>query len=79
LEPFPSSSWALQNHWDKMRRMIDERAAWTDFADVPGGTTGLLVQGYKGKGAGQSGLQGRYQPPRGAAAHERQAAEELGQ
>jgi hypothetical protein len=53
--------------WDKMRRVIDERAAWTDFADVPGGTTGLLVQGYKGKGAGQSGLQGRYQPPRGAA------------
>ena len=39
----------LQNRWDRMRRVIDERAASPAFADVPGGTTGLLVKTYKGK------------------------------
>src|SRR5450759_3596687 len=62
-----------------MRRVIDERAAWADFADVPGGTTGLLVKDYKGKEADQlvykvdTGLLGELR------GHERQAAEELGQ
>jgi hypothetical protein len=42
---------ALQNRWDKMRRVIDERATSPDFAEVPGGTTGLLCKDYKGKEA----------------------------
>jgi hypothetical protein len=60
-----------------MRRVIDERAAWADFADVPGGTTGLLVKDYKGKEADQlvykvdTGLLGELR------GHERQAAAEL--
>jgi hypothetical protein len=62
-----------------MRRVIDERAAWADFADVPGGTTGLLVKDYKGKEADQlvykvdTGLLGELR------GHERQAAAELEQ
>ncbi len=70
---------ALQNRWDKMRRVIDERAASPDFADVPGGTTGLLCKDYKGKVADTV----VYKVDTGLLAelrgHERQAAEELGQ
>ena len=47
---------ALQNRWDRMRRVIDERATSPAFANVPGGTTGLLVKDYKGKDADQAGL-----------------------
>jgi len=69
----------LQNRWDKMRRVIDERAASPDFADVPGGTTGLLCKDYKGKVADTV----VYKVDTGLLAelrgHERQAAEELGQ
>jgi hypothetical protein len=69
---------ALQNRWDKMRRVIDERAASPDFADVPGGTTGLLCNDYKGKVADTV----VYKVDTGLLAelrgHERQAAEELG-
>jgi hypothetical protein len=39
----------LQNRWDRMRRVIDERAASPAFADVPGGTTGLLVKDFKAR------------------------------
>jgi hypothetical protein len=42
----------LQNRWDRMRRVIDERAASPAFADVPGGTTGLLVR-LQGQGRDQ--------------------------
>jgi hypothetical protein len=37
----------------ELRQVIIERAASPDFADVPGGTTGLLVKAYKGKDADQ--------------------------
>jgi Terminase small subunit len=70
---------ALQNRWDKMRRVIDERATSPDFAEVPGGTTGLLCKDYKGKAADtvvykvDTGLLAELR------AHEKQAAEELEQ
>ena len=70
---------ALQNRWDRMRRVIDERAASPDFAEVPGGITGLLVKDYKGKAADTL----VYKVDTGLLAelrnHEKQAAEELGQ
>ena len=37
----------LQGLVDRMRRVIEERAA--EMADVPGGSSGLLVKTYKGK------------------------------
>ena len=70
---------ALQHRWDRMRRVIDERAASPDFAEVPGRTTGLLVKDYKGKAADTL----VYKVDTGLLAelrnHEKQAAEELGQ
>ena len=39
----------LQGLVDRMRRVIEERAA--EMADVPGGSSGLLVKTYKGKDA----------------------------
>jgi hypothetical protein len=40
---------ALQDRWDRARRLIDARAR--DLADIPGGNTGLLVRDYKGRNA----------------------------
>ena len=40
---------ALQDRWDRMRQMIEERAASPDFAKVPGGTTGLLCRDLRCK------------------------------
>ena len=62
--------------------VIDERAASREFADVPGGTTGLLCRDYKGRRADRlvtridPGVVSLVAELRG---HERQAAEELGQ
>jgi hypothetical protein len=39
----------LQDLVDRMRRVIEERGA--EMADVPGGSSGLLVKTYKGKDA----------------------------
>ena len=69
----------LQNRWDRMRRVIDERAASPAFADVPGGTTGLLVKDYKGKDADQPVYKVDTRLLAELRAHEKQAAEELGQ
>jgi hypothetical protein len=70
---------ALQDRWDRLRQVIDERAASPDFAGVPGGTTGLLMKDYKGKDADTP----VYKVDAGLLAelrnHEKQAAEELGQ
>ena len=70
---------ALQNRWDRMRRVIDERAASPDFAEVPGGTTGLLVKDYKGKDADTPVYKVDISLLAELRAHEQQAAEELGQ
>jgi len=34
----------LQNRWDRLRRVIDERATIADYAAVPRGTAGLLFR-----------------------------------
>lgn len=76
---------ALQDRWDLMRQVIRERAEYYTRTDdaydgaVAGGTTGLLVKDYKGRNADQpiykvdTGLLEELR------AHEKQAAEELGQ
>jgi hypothetical protein len=61
--------------------VIDERAASREFADVPGGTTGLLCRDYKGRRADRlvtridPGVASQIAELRG---HARQAAQELG-
>lgn len=75
---------ALQSRWNQLRQgveqIIQERGA--DMADIPGGRSGLLCRDYKGKDAtaevykidpGIVGLLGELR------AHEKQAAEQLGQ
>lgn len=70
---------ALQNRWDLMRRIIDDRGKNPEFAEIPGGKTGLLMRDYKGKDANQP----IYRVDTGLLAelrlHEKQAAQELGQ
>jgi hypothetical protein len=75
---------ALQHRWDQLRArldlLLDQRAA--DMADVPGGASGLLVRSYKGKTAHRlvTRIDTRVISLFAALlAHERQAAEELGQ
>jgi hypothetical protein len=75
---------ALQERWNRLRkdldRLLTERGA--ELADVPGGSTGLLVRDYRRKEAPQAvyridpGVMVLFAELR---AHERQAAEELGQ
>lgn len=76
---------ALQDRWDLLRQVQRERAAYYTRTDdehdsmIAGGTTGLLVKDYKGKDADQP----VYKVDTGwlaeIRAHEKQAAEELGQ
>ena len=70
---------ALQNRWNRLRQVIQERAASPEFADVPGGATGLLCKTYVGKDANTP----VYKIDTGVLSelrhHEKQAAEELGQ
>jgi hypothetical protein len=70
---------ALQKRWDLLRKIIDERAASPEFADVPGGTTGLLVKDYKGKDSCMPVYRVDTATLAELRAHEKQAAEELGQ
>jgi hypothetical protein len=75
---------ALNERWNQLRsglqRLLRERAK--DMADVPGGQSGLLCREFKGKDAEKEifrvdpGLVALLAELR---AHERQAAEELGQ
>jgi len=67
---------ALQDRWDRLRRLIEVRAA--EMADVPGGETGLLVRDYKGKDAATPVYRVDTRLLAELRAHERQAAEELG-
>ena len=68
---------ALQDRWDRIRQMIEERAASPDFAKVPGGTTGLLCRDLRCKDTPvykvDTGLLAELR------AHEQQAAQELSQ
>ena len=70
---------ALQDRWDRMRLVITERGNSEEFASVPGGTTGLLCKTYVGKEADQPVYKVDTGTLAELRAHERQAAEELGQ
>ncbi len=75
---------ALQDRWKRMQRVIDERAQDPELAEVPGGTTGLVVHQVKAVGKGEDfQLIDLYQVDAGLLAelraHEQQAAKELGQ
>lgn len=70
---------ALNDRWRRLRQVIGERGADESLADVPGGTTGLMVRTYKAVGrrvveefAVDTGLLAELR------AHEKQAAELLG-
>jgi hypothetical protein len=73
---------ALQDRWERMRAVIDARA--DEYADVPGGKTGLLVRQIKSIGFGQNNQTVEEYAVDTALlkelrAHEQQAAQELGQ
>ncbi|MDQ3832232.1 MAG: phBC6A51 family helix-turn-helix protein [Actinomycetota bacterium] len=75
---------ALQDRWNRMQQVIRERAEDGMLADVPGGTTGLIVHNVKGVGKGEDfQLIDLYEVDTGLLAeiraHEKQAAQELGQ
>jgi len=69
----------LQDRWDRLHRIILERAADPAMADIPGGTTGLILKDFKGKDANEPIYRvdvGLCQEMRFT---EKQAAQELGQ
>jgi len=75
---------ALDDRWNKLQQIITERGESDEFADAPGGTTGLLVKQVKSVGAGlMSQIVEEYAVDTGLLAelrnHEKQAAQELGQ
>jgi hypothetical protein len=68
---------ALQDRWDQMRQVIEQRAASPEYAQAPGGTTGLLCRDLRCKDTPvykvDTGLLAELR------AHEHQAAQEFGQ
>ncbi len=75
---------ALSDRWNRMQRVIAERADDPAVADVPGGQTGLMVHTVKMIGGGRSATTiDEYAVDVGLLkelrAHEEQAAKELGQ
>jgi hypothetical protein len=74
----------INDRWIEMHRIIEERAKDPSMADVPGGTTGLLVRRVKMIGTGDNAqLVEEYAVDTALLsqilAHEKQAAQELGQ
>lgn len=47
---------ALNDRWNRLRRVIEERAEDPAVAAAPGGTTGLMVRQLKSVGAGDSAI-----------------------
>ena len=75
---------ALNDRWQRMRQVIDERAEDPDMAKVPGGRTGLLVREFKQIGTGPDATMVEEFHLDAALLkesreHEKQAAQELGQ
>ena len=75
---------ALQDRWERMQRVIEQRASDPKFLGVPGGDTGLLVHMVKGVGKGDNfQLIDLYAVDtallKEMREHEKQAAIELGQ
>ncbi|MGD9827121.1 MAG: hypothetical protein AB7E70_20215 [Hyphomicrobiaceae bacterium] len=48
---------ALNDRWERGRRVINERAASDEWAHVPGWSTGLLVHDVKSVGGGEAAMQ----------------------
>jgi hypothetical protein len=75
---------ALEDRWRRLRRVIEQRAASPQFAEVPGGSTGLISRDQKGLGKGEDfEIVDVYRVDTGLLKelreHEKQAAQELGQ
>ncbi|WP_143206211.1 phBC6A51 family helix-turn-helix protein [Singulisphaera sp. GP187] len=75
---------ALNDRWDRLQRIMEERAADPKMAEVPGGATGLLLHNVKGVGAGEKAkVLDLYTVDTGLLKElrelEKQAAQELGQ
>jgi hypothetical protein len=75
---------SLNDRWNRLRRIMDERSVDPSMKGVPGGTTGLLVRQLKGLGSGDTfQVVEEYAIDttllRELREHERQAAQELGQ
>lgn len=75
---------ALNDRWERMRRVVDERAADPEMQSVAGGRTGLLVHKLRVVGTGRNALQvDEYEVDTSLLAEmratEKQAAQELGQ
>lgn len=75
---------AYNDRWQRMRKVIGERAKDPEVQEVPGGKTGLIVHNVKGVGKGDDfQLIDLYEVDTGLLkelrAHEEQAAKELGQ
>jgi hypothetical protein len=75
---------ALNDRWNRMRQVIDDRAIDPKMQAVPGGTTGLIAHNIKGVGRGEDfQLVDVYEVDTGLLRelreHEKQAAQELGQ
>ena len=74
----------LDTDWKRMQQVISERAADPEMANVPGGTTGLMVRKHKMIGSGENAtMVSEYEVDTGLLKelreHEKQAAQELGQ
>jgi hypothetical protein len=70
---------ALQDRWDRMRKVILERAEAPEYLAAPGGTTGLMARDFRGKNADREIFKVDCGLLRELRAHEEQAAKELGQ
>ncbi len=75
---------ALNDRWNRMQRVIEARADDVEFAEVPGGQTGLLAKSWKMIGSGPSAEKvSEFAVDTGLLRelreHEKQAAQELGQ
>jgi hypothetical protein len=75
---------ALDDRWERMKRVIAERGSDPEMQDVAGGKTGLLVHQVKGVGKGEDfQLIDLYAVDAGLLKemreHEKQTAQELGQ
>lgn len=75
---------ALNDRWNRLRQVLDERGADPTMQAVPGGTTGLLVRQVKALGSGEfMQIAEEYAVDTGTLKeireHEKQAAQELGQ
>jgi hypothetical protein len=75
---------ALNDRWERLKRIMDERGESGEMAGVPGGGTGLIVKQTRGAGSGERftlieeyvldvALLKEFRE------HEKQAADELGQ